>query len=147
MSKRLIIRKGAGANYNYSQDHCYVKLASRETNGELCIVEDQLKPGFTLGRHIHKKMTEVFYVVEGEIDFIFDDEVLTLAAGDTLTIPPEVWHAAECRNGGRMLTVFKNGRFDEYLERLSSMSDDQFQNAELMKSLSEEFDIYDAPAS
>lgn len=135
--------KGAGEDYDYSQDHCYVKLASAETNGELCLVEDELKPGFKLGRHHHRKMTEVFYILEGEIDFIFDDKTITLSRGDTLTIPPNTWHAAECKLGGRMLTIFKNGRFDQYLKQLSKMTDDQFRDTGLMKSVAGEFDIFE----
>jgi quercetin dioxygenase-like cupin family protein len=143
MEKQQLIRNGGGQDYDYSMDHCFVKLASEDTNGELALVEDELKPGFKLARHHHKKMTEVFYVLDGEIEFKFDDETVTLTRGDTLTVPPNVWHAAECKNGGRMLTIFKNGRFDEYLERLSTMTDEQFQDSELMKSLGEEFDIYE----
>ena len=143
MKKQQLIRNGDGKNYDYSQDHCFVKLASRETNGELSMVEDQLKPDFKLGRHYHKKMTEVFYILDGEIDFVFYDETITLGRGDTLTIPPNVWHAAECKDGGRMLTIFKNGRFDEYLDRLNSMSDDEIQDSAFMKSLAVEFDIFE----
>jgi len=64
------IASGEGENYNYSQDHCYIKLSSRDTNGELCIVEDTLKPGFHLKRHHHKVMTEVFYMLVGEMELI-----------------------------------------------------------------------------
>lgn len=142
MRTQRIVRKGAGPNYDYSMDHCFVKLSSADTGGELCFIEDLLKPGFRLPRHHHKVMTEVFYVLEGEIAFFFDDERLTLRNGDTLTVPPNVWHAAECIQGGKMLTIFKNGRFDQYLERLSEMTEEQFENADLMKSISEEFDIY-----
>ncbi|MEL6108287.1 MAG: cupin domain-containing protein [Planctomycetota bacterium] len=142
MTKRLV-RRGGGPDFDYSQDHCFVKLASNETAGELCLVEDELKPRFKLGRHHHKRMTEVFYVLEGEIVFTFDDETITLLPGDTLTVPPNIWHAAECDGGGRMLTIFKNGRFDEYLARLAEMTDEQFQDAALMKSISEAFDIYE----
>lgn len=39
--------------------------------------------------------------------------------------------------------IIKNGQFDLYLERLSKMSGDDFANAELMKSVSAEFDIYE----
>ena len=143
MEKQQLVRSGDGKSFNYSQDHCFVKLHSKETNGELSMVEDELKPGFKLGRHHHKKMTEIFYNLEGEIEFVFDDERITLSKGDTLTIPPNVWHAAECISGGRMLTIFKNGRFDEYLERLNSMTDEQFRDASLVKSLAEEFDIFE----
>jgi hypothetical protein len=88
-------------------------------------------------------MTEVFYVLEGEVELIFDDETILCKPGDTLTVPPNVWHAASCIKGGKMLTIFKNGQFDQYLERLSKMSDQEFEDKELMKSISAEFDIYE----
>ena len=143
MTTHQLIRRGGGRDYDYAMDHCFVKLASESTGGELSLVEDELKPGFKLARHHHKLMTEVFYVLEGEIAFTFDDETVTLARGDTLTVPPNVWHAAECKEGGRMLTIFKDGRFDAYLERLSTMTDEQFQDVGLMRSLGEAFDIYE----
>ena len=137
-----IIRNGEGENYNYSQDHCFVKLSSKNTGGELCVVEDKIKPGFFLARHHHKIMTEVFYILEGEVELIFDDETIIARPGDTITVPPNVWHAARCQNGGKMLTIFKNGQFDLYLDKLSKMSDRDFEDKELMKSVSAEFDIY-----
>ena len=143
MDQKEVIKNGEGENYNYSQDHCFVKLSSQNTNGELCFVEDTLKPGFHLGRHHHKIMTEVFYVLEGEVELIFDDETIIMRPGDTVTVPPNVWHAATCKEGGKMLTIFKNGQFDLYLKRLSQMSDEDFANAELMKTTSAEFDIYE----
>lgn len=143
MREKEIIRNGEGENYNYSQDHCFIKLSSRNTQGELSFVEDTLKPGFYLARHYHKIMTEVFYILEGEVEFIFDDEVISAKEGDTLTVPPHVWHAASCKNGGKMLTIFKNGQFDLYLKKLSQLSDSDFQDTEFMKSISAEFDIYE----
>ena len=41
-----------------------------------------------------------------------------------------------------MLTIFKNGRFDEFLEKMTSMTDEQFQDVDLMTSLSEEYDTF-----
>ena len=142
MKEKEIIRSEEGKNYNYSQDHCFIKLASHQTNGELCFVEDKIKPGFFLPRHHHKIMTEVFYILEGEIELIFDDETITCLPGDTITVPPHVWHAAKCEKGGKMLTIFKNGQFDQYLERLSNMSDSEFADKELMTAISAEYDIY-----
>ncbi len=143
MESKEITRKGEGENYDYSQDHCFVKLSSRDTNGELCIVEDTLKPGFHLKRHHHKIMTEVFYMLVGELELIFDDETIVLKEGDTMTIPPNIWHEAKSEEGGKMLTIFKNGEFDIFLEQLSTMNEDDFSNAELMKAFSEKFDIYE----
>ena len=137
------IKKGEGENYNYAQDHCFIKLSSRDTNGTLCIIEDTLKPSFHLSRHHHKIMTEVFYMLEGEMEIIFDHETIILKKGDTITVPPNVWHEASCKNGGKMLTIFKDGEFDIFLERLSTMTELEFSNQEFMKSLSEKFDIYE----
>jgi quercetin dioxygenase-like cupin family protein len=144
MKEKEFIRNGEGENYNYSQDHCFIKLSSRHTNGELSFVEDTLKPGFYLGRHHHKIMTEVFYILEGEVELIFDDETIVAKAGDTITVPPNVWHAARCEKGGKMLTIFKNGQFDLYLEKLSTLTDEDFANKELMTALSAEVDIYES---
>jgi len=138
-----IILNGEGDNYNYSQDHCFIKLSSHHTNGELSFVEDTLKPGFYLGRHHHKIMTEVFYILEGEVELIFDDKTVVAKPGDTITVPPNVWHAARCVEGGKMLSIFKNGQFDLYLEKLSKMADSDFEDAELMAKVNAEFDIYE----
>lgn len=143
MKKIELIRTGEGENYNYSQDHCFVKLSSRSTNGELCLIEDTLKPGFHLARHHHKIMTEVFYMLVGELELIFDDETIILSEGDTITVAPNVWHEAKCKDGGKMLTIFKNGRFDVFLETLSKMTERDFADTVLMKSVAAEFDIYE----
>ncbi|MCZ4410076.1 cupin domain-containing protein [Cryomorphaceae bacterium 1068] len=143
MESKELIRKGEGENYNYAQDHCFVKLSSRDTDGELCIVEDTLKQGFHLKRHHHKVMTEVFYMLVGELELIFDDETIVLKEGDTITVPPNVWHEAKSAEGGKMLTIFKNGAFDIFLEQLSTMTEDDFSDAKLMKAVSAKFDIYE----
>lgn len=143
MKEKEVIRNGEGDNYPYSQDHCFIKLSSHHTNGELSFVEDTLKPGFYLGRHHHKIMTEVFYILEGEVTLIFDDETVIVKPGDTITVPPNVWHAAKCEAGGKMLSIFKNGQFDLYLKKLSQLSDSDFEDKEKMKSINAEFDIYE----
>lgn len=143
MTSKQFVKNGEGENYNYAQDHCFVKLSSRDTNGELCLIEDTLKPGFHLKRHHHKLMTEVFYMLDGEMELVFDDETVMLRPGDTITVPPNVWHEAICEGGGKMLTLFKNGRFDVFLEELSKMTEADFANPELMKAVSNKFDIYE----
>jgi len=143
MTQKEIVRNGEGENFDYSQDHCFIKLASNQTNGELCFVEDTLKPGFHLGRHHHKIMTEIFYILEGQVEFIFDDETILAGPGDTITAPPNVWHEAKCKAGGKMLTIFKNGQFDEYLKKLSTMADEEFSDSERMAAINAQFDIYE----
>lgn len=81
MKEKEFILNGEGENY--SQDHCFVELSSKKTNGELCFIEDKIKPGFFLPRHHHKIMTEVFYTLEGEVELICDDKTLSSVALET----------------------------------------------------------------
>ena len=60
-----IIQPGKGIEYEWSSDHIFVKTIGNLTEGRVSMVEDTMKPGFHLGRHHHKKMTEIFYILEG----------------------------------------------------------------------------------
>src|SRR4029077_987157 len=102
MSKHQIVPAGQGKNYDWAKDHVYVKSALELSEGRLTLVEDHLKPGFTLARHHHKKMIEVFYVLEGAIDFVFDDEKITATQGTTVNVPPNVWHAVQTSGGAKL---------------------------------------------
>ncbi len=77
------------------------------------------------------------------MELIFDDEKIILREGDTVTVPPNVWHEAIYKEGGKMLTIFKNGQFDIFIETLSKMTEEDFSNQELMKTISNKFDIYE----
>ena len=82
-------------------------------------------------------------MLTGEMELVFDVEKIILREGDTLTIPPNVWHETLYKDGGKMLTIFKNGQFDIFLETLTKMSEEDFTDKELMKSISSNFDIYE----
>ena len=82
-------------------------------------------------------------MLRGEMELVFDEETIVLKEGDTITVPPNVWHEAKCKDGGKMLSLFKNGQFDIFLETLSKMNEDDFKNEALMKSVAHQFDIYE----
>ena len=66
--KQVIVPSGQGENYDWSQDHIFLKTPHDLTGGRVTVVEDTLKPGFHLPRHYHKAMIEIFYILEGEIE-------------------------------------------------------------------------------
>lgn len=54
-----------------------------------------LKPGHTNGRHHHPNCSETLVVVQGHIRHTTSGEKETdLREGDTVVIPPKVWHQA-----------------------------------------------------
>lgn len=141
--KQSIVLPGQGKSYDWSNDHMYVKSTHDLSNGRLTLAEDHLKPGFKLARHHHKKMIEIFYVLEGNVVFEFDDEVAVATPGTVINVPPDVWHQVTSKDGAKMLTIFSPGGFDTYLEELVVCTESQYADADFMRRLSEKYDIFD----
>ncbi|MEM7802344.1 MAG: cupin domain-containing protein, partial [Chloroflexota bacterium] len=142
MKKQQIVRPGEGIEYEWASDHIFVKTTGDIGEGRVSFVEDTLKPGFHLERHYHKKMAEIFYILEGEITFIFDNETVVVGPGTTVNVPPNVWHEAISENGARMLSVFSPAGFEDYLAEMKKLTDDEFADSEFMNALGEKYDIY-----
>ena len=51
-------------------------------------------------------MIEIFYVLDGVVEFAFDDENVTATAGTTLNVPPDVRHEVKSPDGAKLLTIF-----------------------------------------
>lgn len=141
-SRQQIVLPGQGKNYDWTNDHVFVKSSMQLSDGRVTLVEDRLKPGFALARHHHKKMIEIFYVLDGTVEFAFDDEVVIAEPGTTLNVPPEVRHAVRSQHGARLLTIFSPGGFDQYLEDLVALTESQYGDAGFMQALSERYDIF-----
>ncbi len=139
-----IIAAGQGRNYDWSNDNICVKTAQDATGGRMTMVEDTLKPGFLLARHHHRAMTEVFYILDGEVEFRFDDETVTATPGMTVTIPPGVWHEVECANGGKLLTIFSPGGFELYLEELETLQAAGIDDEATYTTVAEKYDSWTA---
>jgi quercetin dioxygenase-like cupin family protein len=138
-----ILRPGEGKSYEWSKDHVIVKSTLDLSDGRVTLVEDTLKPGFFLARHHHKKMIEIFYVLEGEVEFAFDDARVTATRGTVLNVPPNVWHEVTSVAGAKLLTIFSPGGFDRYLDELVSLGEGQYADVAFMRDLSERYDIFE----
>ncbi len=140
--KQQIVLPGEGIDYDWTNDHIYVKTMGVYSEGRVSFVEDTLKPGFHLARHYHKKMTEVFYILEGELTLIFDDELVSATPGTTINVPPNVWHEASSEHGAKMLSLFSPAGFEDYLAEMAALTDKQFADEAFMNSLNEKYDIW-----
>jgi mannose-6-phosphate isomerase-like protein (cupin superfamily) len=142
-TKQEIVPPGGGKSYDWSKDHMFVKARLSLSEGRLTLVEDHLKPGFFLSRHHHRKMIEIFYVLEGIVKFEFDDAVVEAEPGTTLNVPPGIWHQVSSPRGARLLTIFSPGGFDAYLEELAVLSEGQYGDPAFMTALSQRYDIFE----
>ena len=134
-----------GLSYDWTNDHVFIKVSAEETGGAYTLVEDNLKPGFALGLHLHKTHAETFYVLEGSIDYYFEDSWHTALPGACLHIPAGVPHAARVTpgtGGARMLMVMQPSGFDAFLAELAKLTEAQMADADFMNALSEKHDIF-----
>jgi quercetin dioxygenase-like cupin family protein len=140
--RQTIIAPGKGTDYDWSNDHIFIKTPFEVTDGRATVAEDILKPGFHLARHHHRLMVEVFYVLDGEVRFVFDDETAVATPGTVVNVPPNVWHDVSSADGARMLTIFTPGGFDRYLAEIARLDDAALNDAELMERLAERYDVW-----
>ena len=142
MGDQRVVSAGGGLDYDWSKDHVFVKTPLALTDGRVTVVEDVLKPGFYLAPHHHRRMVEIFYILVGEVTFTFDDETIVATVGTTVSVPANTRHEVACPAGGRLITVFTPGGFDQYLAELAALTPEQLADEPAMSSLAERYDIW-----
>ncbi len=70
--KQQVVESGGGPDYDWANDHIYVKTTCDHADGRVTVVEDTLKPGFRLD------------ILEGEVTFNFNDEPVVASRGITM---------------------------------------------------------------
>jgi mannose-6-phosphate isomerase-like protein (cupin superfamily) len=74
----------------------------------------EIAPGRELEPHVHAEEDDAFYIVEGQLTFVFGDEATTASPGTFVLVPPGVTHGF--RNAGttpvRMLNIHAPAGFD-----------------------------------
>ncbi|WP_410625195.1 cupin domain-containing protein [Amycolatopsis sp. cmx-8-4] len=92
--------------------------------------------------HFHTASAEMFFMLDGELEVLQDDEVVTVRTGDMLFVPPHTTHAfgASSRSGADVLIVFTPGveRF-EYFRMIDRIRRGEASPAEILAS-QERFD-------
>ena len=69
------------------------KLTMADTGGAYILAEQTIPPGLGVPPHVHSREDEVFFVLEGEIEFLAGDRTVIGTAGDIVHAPRNVPHA------------------------------------------------------
>lgn len=100
-----------------------VKISSKDTDGELTVLEyigfEKIGPPL----HIHFEQDEIFYVVEGEYLFQLDTERMTLKAGDTIFLPRAVPHTwLQLTDKGKLVYFLQpSGKMEEFFKKMNEL--------------------------
>jgi len=69
-----------------------------ETGGRFALMEFQSRPGNEPPPHIHEWEHELYYLLEGRMEFYCDDKILRLGAGEVAFLPQGKAHAFYIRS-------------------------------------------------
>jgi quercetin 2,3-dioxygenase len=75
--------------------------------------------GMPIPRHLHQKVTELFYCLNGEMEMFVEDGFLTLSPGDFLHVPPRTPHSFQLKkHDTRFLGFITPGDFEPFFRYL-----------------------------
>jgi quercetin dioxygenase-like cupin family protein len=90
------------------------KVTGAETGGSFAQVETIDPRGTATPLHIHRNEEESFFVLEGELTVLVDEDRLELGTGDFALVPRGVPHAYVVRSEvARMLVTFSPSGFEQ----------------------------------
>lgn len=145
MSKRYTFHPpGGGVSHEWENDHIFVKVGAADTGHAYTLVEDNLKPTFSLGLHLHRHHAETFYILEGSLEFYIDEDWLTASKGSCIHIPPGIPHAVKVSPdtpSARMLMIYQPSGFDGFLSALAKMKPEDLADESTMAALRDRYDI------
>lgn len=81
------IDDGQGQSISVVGDTYRILISGEETNGSYAVIDMLVPPGGGPGPHAHKDIQEMFYVVDGEINFKKEDGSYTAKKGSFVNIP------------------------------------------------------------
>jgi quercetin dioxygenase-like cupin family protein len=131
----IVLGPGDGEQVDVS----VVKAARRE----LSLLEGVVDPGDEVKPHLHRAQSDSFYVLEGELEFLVGDRVVTATAGWYVLSPPGVVHGFRNVSGkpARILNIHAPGGFVEYRRELKAL---RRQDAQPDTAFFERHDVFDA---
>jgi putative monooxygenase len=74
----------------------------------------EVVPGAEITTHIHPDTEEAMVIIEGELEAVLGDEIVTLGPGDTVLAPAGIKHGFVNRSGAKaaLLACFPKTQFE-----------------------------------
>jgi quercetin dioxygenase-like cupin family protein len=91
------------------------KAVGGRTGGRLTAFEMTARKGASYPKHFHTREDEAFYVLDGEVTFDIDGELIDAAPGSFAYVPRSAAHTAIIRSeSARMLVLFMPSGIEAY---------------------------------
>jgi quercetin dioxygenase-like cupin family protein len=120
----IVVQAGEGKILSLRGTEVAYKAEGERPGGGPTFLEFGVAPGFYTGDHVHTRVEEIFYVVEGEFRVRAGDRIVRAKPGDFVLVPPGVPHGFGTPDGGPgkiLVLVSPAGVHDRYFEELAEL--------------------------
>jgi mannose-6-phosphate isomerase-like protein (cupin superfamily) len=122
MAESVLFYAGEGHSVSLHGTEVTFKVKSDQAAGASCS-EWVAAPGFDTGLHVHERLEETWYLLDGELEFRVGDETFSAAPGACVFVPPHVPHAFANRSQTRakFLLMTSPPTHDRYFVELAEI--------------------------
>ena len=150
MSLPIILQPGEGESVQIRSSTCTFKATGKDTKGHFGLFEFVMEAG-SIGAspHIHKQLTEMFYVLEGSVEMTLSDRTLAAQPGAFILVPENTPHGFSNlgQTPAKLLIMFCPADMrEQYFAGLAALTKDGRQpSQEELLELMQKFDQYPVP--
>lgn len=145
MSDAVILGPGEGERHAAgTSSEILIKATSAATAASLFLSETTIEPGFPgPPPHRHAQLHDMFYVLEGVLTMLVDDETREIGAGTFVCVPPGVTHTFSNRSDQpvRFLNFNTPGGWENYMRELGEAARSGPLTAEVMGRIASRYDF------
>jgi mannose-6-phosphate isomerase-like protein (cupin superfamily) len=119
-----VVEKSKGKFIPLKGINVWVIEDGSRTRNELSMAECEVSPSsFNPPPHIHHAHEEIFYILEGELEFNIDGKPQRLKTGDSVTVPIGVAHTFSnpTEAPARFLNTYSPARYVFYFDELAEL--------------------------
>ena len=95
----FVLASGEGDAYDWRGARVVIKASGEATHGQLCVMEFRYPPDLTVPTHVHDGEDEMFYLLEGELRGLCDDDPWTALPGSFVFVPRDRPHSLSVVGG------------------------------------------------
>jgi quercetin dioxygenase-like cupin family protein len=124
MGEVVFLRSGEGESLGGGLTRLTLKATGEATGGTLFMSESTVEPGFPgPPPHIHEKLHDMFYVLEGTLTFHLGEETAEASPGTFVCVPPGTVHTFSNQSQApvRFLNLNTPAGFEHYMRELGAV--------------------------
>jgi quercetin dioxygenase-like cupin family protein len=88
-----VLARDEGDAYDWRGARVVIKASGADTLGQLNVIDFRYPPGLSVPRHVHDGEDEMFYLLEGELQGLCDDEEWRAVPGTFVFVPRDRPHS------------------------------------------------------